>query len=94
MGHLNIRRAFLRDKLLIREVTWRTGRSLKTVIKHLDSGTIGPKFATPGRPSKLDPYAEKFAVWLKIDAAINVLWVHPQIFRFRGNILAINSGPV
>lgn len=36
--------------------------------KHLASGTIEPKFATPVRPSKLDPFAGKLSAWLKTEA--------------------------
>jgi len=69
MGLLNIiRRMFLRDKLSIREIARRTGLSRNTITKHVSSGTIEPKFATPDRPSKLDPYADKLAGWLKIEA--------------------------
>ncbi len=69
MGLLNIiRRMFLRDKLSIREIARRTGLSRNTVTKHVSSGTIEPKFATPDRPSKLDPYADRLAAWLKIEA--------------------------
>ena len=69
MGLLNIiRRMFLRDKLSIREIARRTGLSRNTVTKHVSSGTIELKFATPDRPSKLDPYADKLAAWLEIEA--------------------------
>lgn len=69
MGLLNIiRRMFLRDKLSIREIARRTGLSRNTITKHVSSGTIEPKFETPDRPSKLDPYADKLAGWLKIEA--------------------------
>ena len=69
MGLLNIiRRMSLRDKLSIREISRRTGLSRNTVTRHLAAGTIEPKFATPDRPSKLDPYAGKLAAWLKTEA--------------------------
>jgi len=58
----------LRDELSIREIARRTGLSRNTVTKHLASGTIEPKFATPARPSKLDPFAGKLAAWLKTEA--------------------------
>ena len=68
MGLLNIiRRMHLRQKLSIREIARRTGLSRNTVTKHLAAGTIEPTFATPDRPSKLDPFAEKLAVWLKTE---------------------------
>jgi len=69
MGLLNIiRRMHLREKLSIREIARRTGLSRNTVTKHLAANTIEPKFATPERPSKLDPFSEKLAGWLKTEA--------------------------
>jgi transposase len=69
MGLLNIiRRMHLRQKLSIREIARRTGLSRNTVSKHLAADTVEPKFATPDRPSKLDPFAEKVAGWLKTNA--------------------------
>ena len=69
MGLLNIiRRMHLREKLSIREIARRTGLSRNTVTKHLAANTIEPKFATPDRPSKLDPFSEKLAGWLKTEA--------------------------
>jgi transposase len=69
MGLLNIiRRMHLRQKLSIREIARRTGLSRNTVAKHLAADTIEPHFATPERPSKLDPFAEKVAGWLKTNA--------------------------
>ncbi|WP_207303022.1 winged helix-turn-helix transcriptional regulator, partial [Paracoccus sediminis] len=69
MGLLNIiRRMYLREKLSIREIARRTGLSRNTVTKHLAANTIEPKFATPDRPSKLDPFSEKLAGWLKTEA--------------------------
>ena len=69
MGLLNIiRRMHLRQNLSIREIARRTGLSRNTVTKHLAAGTIEPTFATPERPSKLDPFAEKLAGWLKTEA--------------------------
>lgn len=68
MGLLNIiRRLHLREKLSIREIARRTGLSRNTVTKHLAANTIEPKFATPDRPSKLDPYADKLSGWLKTE---------------------------
>ena len=69
MGLLNIiRRMHLRQKLSIREIARRTGLSRNTVTKHLAANTIEPTFATPERQSKLDPFAEKLAGWLKTEA--------------------------
>lgn len=68
MGLLNIiRRMHLREKLSIREIARRTGLSRNTVSKHLAANTIEPKFATPERPSKLDPFSGKLAGWLKTE---------------------------
>jgi hypothetical protein len=53
MGLLNvIRRLALREKLPIREIARRTGRSRNTIKKYLKAGTIEPKFSVPeGRAS-------------------------------------------
>ncbi len=70
MGLLNIiRRMALREKLSIREIGRRTGLSRNTIAKHLNAGTIEPKFTTPDRPSKLDPFADKLAAWLRTETA-------------------------
>ncbi len=69
MGLLNIiRRMALREKLPLREISRRTGLSRNTIKKYLNAGTVEPKFATPQRPSKLDPFAEKLGAWLKTEA--------------------------
>ncbi len=68
MGLLNIiRRMALREKQSIREISRRTGLSRNTVTKYLNAGTIEPTFSTPERPSKLDPFADKLASWLKTE---------------------------
>ena len=70
MGLLNvIRRMALREQLPIREIARRTGLSRNTIRKYLKAGTIEPKFTVPERPSKLDPFADKLAAWLKIEAS-------------------------
>ena len=69
MGLLNIiRRMALREKQSIREISRRTGLSRNTIAKYLSAGTIEPTFTAPERPSKLDPYADKLAGWLKTEA--------------------------
>ena len=69
MGLLNIiRRMSLREKLSIREISRRTGLSRNTITKYLNAGTIEPQFMTPERQSKLDPFAEKLAGWMKTEA--------------------------
>jgi transposase len=69
MGLLNIiRRIALREKLPIRETAQRTGLSRNTIKKYLHAGTIEPRFANPERPSKLDPFAERLAAWMKAEA--------------------------
>ncbi len=62
-----IRRMHLREMLSIRESARRTGLSRNTVTKHLAVNTIEPRFATPERPRKLDPFSEKLAGWLKTE---------------------------
>ena len=59
-----IRRWALRDKMPIREISRRTGLSRNTVKKYLREGVVEPKFKTPSRSSKLDPYAERLSAWL------------------------------
>jgi transposase len=69
MGLLNIiRRMALRETLSIREIARRTGLSRNTVSKYLASGAVEPQFATPARPSKLDPFADKLEGWLRAEA--------------------------
>ena len=64
-----IRRWALREHLSIREIARRTKLSRNTIRSYLRSGAVEPKFSVPERPSKLDPYATKLAVWLKTEAA-------------------------
>ncbi len=65
MGFLSvIRRWALRDKMPIREIARRTGLSRNTIKKYLRAGIVEPRFQTPARPTKLDPYAEKLSGWL------------------------------
>lgn len=69
MGLLNIiRRMKLREKQSIREISRHTGLSRNTIAKYLNAGTIEPTFTVPERPSKLDPFADKLAAWLKTEA--------------------------
>ena len=51
-----IRRLHGRKNKSEREIARMTGLSRNTIAKHLAEGTIEPKFATPDRPSKLDPF--------------------------------------
>lgn len=48
----------------IREISRRTGLSRNTVKKYLREGAVEPKFKTPPRSSKLDPYADRLSAWL------------------------------
>ena len=78
MGLLNvIRRMALREKLPIREIARRTGLSRNTIRKYLKAGTIEPRFSVPERPSKLDPFADKLAAWLKTETVD----FHPELTR-------------
>lgn len=63
-----IRRMALRETLSIREIARRTGLSRNAVSKFLASGAVEPKSATPARPSKLDPFADKLEDWLRAEA--------------------------
>jgi len=60
-----IRRWALRESMSIREIARRTGLSRNTIRKHLRAQTVEPRYARRVSPSKLDPYAEKLASWLK-----------------------------
>ena len=101
MGLLNtIRRMHLREKLSIREIARRTGLSRNTVSKHLAANTIEPKFATPERPSKLDPFSEKLAGWLKTEIGkthvatalgIQSIEQHRRRVRFFSTIELVNA---
>ena len=63
-----IRRWCYRDRFSIREISRRTGLSRNTVRKYLRTDSVEPKFNTPDRPSKLDPYAEKLSQMLRQEA--------------------------
>jgi hypothetical protein len=52
----------------IREISRRTGLARNTVKKHLRSEESEPSYKRRATPSKLDPYAEKLATWLVIEA--------------------------
>src|SRR6185436_20781294 len=63
-----IRHWHFRDGMPIREIERRTGLSRNTIRKYLRAGTVERRFKVPYRPSKLDPFAEKLAGWLRIEA--------------------------
>jgi len=63
-----IRRWALRDQMSIREISRRTGLARNTIKKHLRSEESEPKYPRRVSSSKLDPYAEKLATWLVIEA--------------------------
>ena len=63
-----IRRWALRESVSIREISRRTGLSRNTIRKYLRSGAVEPRFKVPERPSKLDPFADKLSLWLKVEA--------------------------
>ena len=64
-----IRRWHHRDQLSIREIARRTGLSRNTIRKYLRAGTAEPQFKVPERPSRLDPFAERLALWLRREMA-------------------------
>ncbi len=69
MATLNvIRRWALRDQMSVREISRRTGLARNTVKKHLRSEESEPRYPRRVSSSKLDPYAEKLATWLGIEA--------------------------
>ena len=61
---LHAREGALREKMPIREISRRAGLSRNTIRKYLRAEIVEPRFQTPTRPSKLDPYAEKLSGWL------------------------------
>ena len=63
-----IRRWALREQMSIREIARRTGLSRNTVKKYLRAGEEAPRYAKRANSSKLDPYADKLATWLAIEA--------------------------
>jgi transposase len=63
-----IRRWALREQMSIREIARRTGLSRNTVKKYLRAGEEAPRYAKRASSSKLDPYADKLATWLTIEA--------------------------
>lgn len=63
-----IRRWHFREHLSIREIDRRTGLSRNTIRKYLRSDGVEPQFKVPDRPSKLDPFADRLAAWLKTEA--------------------------
>ena len=63
-----IRRWALREHLSLREIARRTGLSRNTIKKYLRADTVEPRYAKRVSPSKLDPFADKLARWLKTEA--------------------------
>ncbi|MFG6490617.1 IS21 family transposase, partial [Roseateles sp. BYS78W] len=63
-----IRRWALREQLSIREIARRTGLSRNTIRKYLRAGDQEPTYAKRASKSRLDPFAEKLAHWLKTEA--------------------------
>ncbi len=62
------RRWHFREGMPIREIERRTGLSRNTIRKYLRAGAVEPKFKVPDRPSNLDPFAEKLAACLRVEA--------------------------
>jgi transposase len=52
----------------IREISRRTGLACNTVKKYLRSDETEPTYRRRVSTNKLDPYAEKLATWLGIEA--------------------------
>ena len=97
MATLNvIRRWALREQMSIREISRRTGLARNTVKKYLRSDEVEPKHAGQTRSSKLDPYAEKLALWLGMEVTKsrkqrrNLKQIHTVIF-LKPEMTAIGS---
>ena len=52
----------------IREIERWTALSRNTIRKDLRSAVVEPKFKVPNRPSNLDPFADRVAAWLRMEA--------------------------
>ena len=63
-----IRRWRFRQHFSIREIARRRGLSRNTVRKCLRTDSVEPKFDTPDRPSRLDPFADKLSHMLRQEA--------------------------
>ena len=63
-----IRRWALREQLSIREIARRTGLSRNTIRRYLRDEAVEPQYPKRVNKSKLDPYAQKLAGWLKSEA--------------------------
>ena len=61
-----IRRWHYRDRLQIREIERRTGLSRNTNRKYLRSDAVEVRFKVPGRPSRLDLFAERAVVSVNV----------------------------
>jgi transposase len=66
-----IRRWALREQLSIREIARRSGLSRNTIKKYLASEVVEPRYAQRKCSSKLDPFADKLALWLKAEQTKN-----------------------
>ena len=64
-----IRRWHLRDGIPIREIARPMGLSRNTIRKYLANGTLKPVYPKRRSPSKLDPYAQTLASWLRREAS-------------------------
>ena len=86
-----IRRWALRDQMSIREISRRTGLARNTVKKHLRLKESEPKYPRRVSSSKLDPYAEKLATWLGIEATKSrkqrrtLRQIHTDSYRFKNS---------
>ncbi|AGU52768.1 putative transposase [Variovorax paradoxus B4] len=80
----------LREQMSIREIARRTGLSRNTVKKYLRAGDEAPRYAKRASSSKLDPYADKLATWLAIEATKsrkqrrNLRQIHTELVQSAG----------
>lgn len=63
-----IRRWALRERLSIREIAGRTGLSRNTIRKYLRADEVPPQYKPRVSASRLDPFADKLAGWLKTES--------------------------
>ena len=57
---------------LTAKLSKKAGPPHNTIRRYLRSGEVEPRFKAPNRPSKFDPFAEKLAVWLRIEGMHSV----------------------
>ena len=87
-----IRRWALREQMSIREIARRSGLSRNTIKKYLRAGDQEPHYARRVSPSRLNPFAEKLAGWLKSEVNLLTCVSCSSLFRPPHRSFATRSG--